>query len=827
MAKFHITTIHVLQKVKRLDGSVDHHIHVITKDNEYNTVIRLSGTQALSVYFETTKCNSRIEWVKLPRKRTLKACISALAETTPQILNDDGYERFLTLQEDDHLARSKQQLAKRQWRVHSVARWPNGYFVARLSCTRYDKNKDSDTQFILYPTSVESYNFPEKDQIWQLSARHGSMHTASDAPARVIYNGLWNKKAWPALSQALSGIEYGYSSELEAQAGFDHIVAKQIIPPKSIDKFKSRNAIKQRVTNDTISVKILDTYHAYKEQAWLIDSTLGYFIMRTDKYIPGKVSLRGHSVSTTLTDTLESAKRLISMCKHTQRSESNVKHHLKEWRELIALDANTRYFIEQVTATWLITHIALETDTSMPMAVMAACYPEPSLAIPAQFSGFTYRILYLKDGQLVDPSIGDEAHYTKQNCDLFLQAIVGLLEDLDNATAREALIEMLLYSSGYSDKAIAEQTWKTITHEYNVQVLEGDACPLPAAIKTAQFHHINQQKRVRLLQLISEGRSTSADLVQFDREVKEQLIYPEQLIDLGISKGWLSPKDAKQIQTIKKEHRNDLAVDVFESLPNRQLDIPPKDTVETIKISKPEPGEEHSEKLLITSKLKSNVGRKRIHKDDKERKRVWAQNKRKEQRKKQRSEGVKTAKAGRIKEYGSAAERQKSYRLRQKWSSLSVGATLLIVDVQHDLSPNTSLLKMIEQLIPFYRGNVYATHYISAKNNSKHTLLDKVTNENGNDGLAISSNLIDNKNVYTKTSLSLSVKIIKQLKGRGLKSVHLCGVGLSSHCYAVAMSLFDAGIQPYIYKDLCQGSPAEKKLALQLFRKHFGKHCVI
>ena len=829
-----IKSITVEHKGKRLDGAFDLRLKITGKDGAvFYAPLRLDAQVATSFYFVEKAGRRQPKFVSLPRTRTVKGSFKALFSKHPEILATSSQGLSYTLEQDDREARRRRELSRRKWRIHQVARWAGGFFVLRLSCSRIDRYDTRHTQFILYPGYGEICDYPTPGQLWKVYCQHGSWNTTVKVDAMAVYRAMHSKAHWPTLSQALNEIEYGYSTELEAISGVEHVVAQQATAPRQNFSTGTTNFIRQPRTNTEIPVTILDSYQAEHEFAWLFESADGHYIMRTDRGTPGKVSLLEHGVSTVLSDPIETAQRLLTQSgARISGWRKDRAQGLNDWRRLISQDARHRHFTQNLTAHWQITRIAGQGGVAT--SVMAICLPAPTLALPAAFTPLAYRVLSAKDGKLLDPSSPKHPFY-RFSTETLTGPLTRLLADPGNNRLRDDLQEILAETLGYPCEQQALAVWQKLTRGDQQHVIDGQACPLPEKLQIARYRHSVAVKRQRLVSSLNESGGDDSRLAVFEQASEDRQKYPLQLIEYGISQGWVSPQQAKKIAITDCKYRNELVVDLFASVPNIPASGLTAEPGETQIKSSPLPRPSVSEPVVAVENdaippaeiaPTQRPGRKRIYVNDQEKKRIWAREKRAKIKAEQESAGAEPGKPGRQKEYASNAERQKAHRFRCKWTTRAAGATLLIIDVQDNLAPKPALVEDLTRVIPYYGQHVHGTvttgYHLSGKNTT-----GQLPGDGESAALALPPGLISADRLYLKENLGLEQACIEQLKAGGHDRIHLCGIGLVDRIYSVAMALFTAGIQPVILKELCQGGKKEVSLAINLYRQHFGKTSVI
>jgi nicotinamidase-related amidase len=75
--------------------------------------------------------------------------------------------------------------------------------------------------------------------------------------------------------------------------------------------------------------------------------------------------------------------------------------------------------------------------------------------------------------------------------------------------------------------------------------------------------------------------------------------------------------------------------------------------------------------------------------------------------------------------------------------------------------------------------------------------------------------------VFDKAGYGLSPRDIAKLRRRGIKNVVVCGIDTDACVLGVMFSLFDAGIECHVKKDLCWSSSGLQREALKIIESQF------
>lgn len=163
--------------------------------------------------------NTSLHLVSVAKKRTLQASIKALVKSHPAVLSepDNGRDAYRYFLRKDYEQKQRKVRLKRKWKVHHLAMWENGFFLARLSCNKHDQTSFEYTQIILYPKFTLDGYFQIQ---LELSTTHGSLRTQIKLEADLLRISLASQRHWPQLSELLKDVTQGYHTEIEAKAGF-------------------------------------------------------------------------------------------------------------------------------------------------------------------------------------------------------------------------------------------------------------------------------------------------------------------------------------------------------------------------------------------------------------------------------------------------------------------------------------------------------------------------------------------------------------------------------------------------------------------------------
>jgi isochorismate hydrolase len=843
MLVINIKKIKIIEQSKRLDKGVDYYLHVIDKDDVlYECGVTLNKELILSsVLKKDSDYGSLFVTVSLNKKRTLKASLKELVNTHPEILHRDkqGKKAYYQLRNDDFIARNQKQLSKRKWKVHQVARWPDGYFIARLSCTRVVSDL-YHTQFVIFPSD---HGQPYTSGSIKINSMGGSRGTTHKVMLKFLDRGLEDNKHWDQLSDALSSIEYGYQTEYEAKHIYDRLVEGQDAAPYHTKSFDVTNAVRQIPLNELIELDIIDEFRSYKgEQSWLFRSDNKYFIMQIDRLAKGTAELLGHGLSTFFTSLEATVKQLLSRCLENAYSlKTDYTEALASWEALIETDLEHRYQSECYSGQVIITHVAFNPEDITQGAVKAKVLVKPNLSLPLSFRPPEDVGIIFDGGSMYSISDLDKTiplySYSTSPSALLVDLIEWQNTGLDTGVIKEVERRCKDVFSMHDDGVI-DAHWNETTKGYITHVVSDGVSLVPESVRrnTAQ-HLINQDADLK-------GSATNESASKHSSQiVNPQQTYPKQLIQIALRKGLLEPNKSHEIKTHESFNGDVLGIDVdtpkLAQVSARPVGVLTKEehvsSIDDNSLSSTFNRHKYNESGLYNSVIKRRESSRRKWKDDKERKRMWARKKREEVYAQRKEKGIVVAKPGRKKEHVNAAARTRFYRFNKKYTGIAKDSALLIVSLQHALNPRPSLIESIGKLLPFYQNEdgykrVYATKFINTEQSPQRTLLNDKTCSEGASSFAFPLEWIkgDMSHTYTTPTLSLPNEMIKMMKASGIKQWHICGVGMGTHCYAAAMSMFNEGLMPFFHKSLCQtDNKGQHKMLIELFKKQFGDDCII
>jgi isochorismate hydrolase len=660
---------------------------------------------------------------------------------------------------------------------------------------------------------------------------------------KFLDRGLEDNKHWDQLSDALSSIEYGYQTEYEAKHIYDRLVEGQDTAPYRTKSFDVTNAVRQIAIDQSIDVDVIDEYRSYKgEQSWLFRSDDKYFIMQIDRLAKGTAELLGHGLSTFFTDLETTVKQLLSRyLKNAYSLKTDYAEALASWEALIETDLEHRYQSECYSGQVIITHIAFNPEDITQGAVRAKVLVKPNLALPLSFRPPEDVGIIFDGGSMYSISDLEKTiplySYSTSPSALLLDLIEWQNTGLDTGVIKEVERRCKDVFSMHDDGVI-DAHWNETTKGYITHVVSGGVSLVPESVRRTTAHHLISQDADFKGSTTSESASKHPS-----RIVNPQQTYPKQLIQIALRKGLLEPNKSHEIKVHEGFNSDVLGIDV-NTPKSAQVSAKPADVLtKEDQVSSTNDNSlssilnrhKYNESGLYNSVMKRRESSRRKWKDDKERKRMWARKKREEVYAQRKEKGIVVAKPGRKKEHVNAAARTRFYRFNKKYTGIAKDSALLIVSLQHALNPRPSLIESIGKLVPFYQNEdgykrVYATKFINTEQSPQRTLLNDKTCSEGASSFAFPLGWIkgDMSHTYITPTLSLSNEMIKMMKASGIKQWHICGVGMGTHCYAAAMSMFNEGLMPFFHKSLCQAdNKGQHKMLIELFKKQFGDDCII
>jgi hypothetical protein len=150
---------------------------------------------------------------------------------------------------------------------------------------------------------------------------------------------------------------------------------------------------------------------------------------------------------------------------------------------------------------------------------------------------------------------------------------------------------------------------------------------------------------------------------------------------------------------------------------------------------------------------------------------------------------------------------------------------LLIVDVQHAFSPRLALTAGIAALALRYAITA-ATRFVNGPGSLYRRALDWHGCSDGPD-TRLAIDFIPGI-VVDKWGYGLPRHAVDRLTLTGITEWHLCGLETDACVLAVAYSLWDAGMRPFLLADLCASvDPALHAAAVDIFARQFGADSVL
>lgn len=146
---------------------------------------------------------------------------------------------------------------------------------------------------------------------------------------------------------------------------------------------------------------------------------------------------------------------------------------------------------------------------------------------------------------------------------------------------------------------------------------------------------------------------------------------------------------------------------------------------------------------------------------------------------------------------------------------------ILIVDVQKAFDVPRDLIEKIEERARAFPRRVF-TKFVNRPESLFHRKLKRTSCLPGDPGgdLAIVPGPKDM--VLEKAGYGLTSDQIDQLKTAGIGKALICGVDTDACVLGVVFTLFDAGIDCEVDRDLCWSSTGLHDTALKIVREQFG-----
>lgn len=146
---------------------------------------------------------------------------------------------------------------------------------------------------------------------------------------------------------------------------------------------------------------------------------------------------------------------------------------------------------------------------------------------------------------------------------------------------------------------------------------------------------------------------------------------------------------------------------------------------------------------------------------------------------------------------------------------------IIIVDLQKDLPVPAELVRRIERRSREFPRRVF-TQFINQPGSLFRTKLGRESCLPGTPGAELTLPTDDRDLVLEKHGYGLGPSQIAQLRDAGIRRALVCGVDTDACVLGVVFSLFDAGIDCEVDRELCWSSSGLHEAALKIVQEQFG-----
>lgn len=700
MARIHIATATILERHRRLDGAEDMLVELALADGTARWVAiretedKLTGSWEVEArkpmpakglgLIHPPQPQTERRFVSVPKRRTLKAGVADLVEQVPALLHATknlGNSAYWALGADDRRERERQFRADREWRLHELTTWPDGRFLARLSCGRHPQLSTGKCQVV-----VES--------VWgdgRVSAQGDWGSKRIDGiESREMLAALADRLRRYKLPELLTEVDNGFAEEREAKAAFERM-AKSRLGGRHQD-FGVPNAVRGAGLDRETEIEVVEPFEGHRCKAFLLNTGRGWFVMEVATRGLGNGPMaRFVDVWTgdTAFDTpVATARAILARTDRDGFSEEQARAQL---RQLVLTDIEWRWHSESVSSsgTWLITAVAELSGGRL--AVRGACVFPAAELLPIPVPRPVWRIVVtgmtetdqheLSRATIIDMVTGKPIPIVDEPDVERFRAAVGMLGGKGMAEARQVIEGTVLRrAKGFTSHAAADEVWdKLIGSGAAIMEVDGDVDPVPPAITRLQLDMAHQERRARI-EADLEGEERTEALARLAKARKTE--WPARLLEVLAEE--FPGHDGGEAPGVPfwpdETGMDDLAVadegaevqswgdrgemerrgrDEVETAPAAAGNAAADETGVDVSLSQPD------ETAVVDPSPKRRGGRQRVHEDDKARKRKWAQKKRAEAAA-ARDPAAPKNKGGRPRKYASQAERQKAYEARKK-----------------------------------------------------------------------------------------------------------------------------------------------------------------
>lgn len=146
--------------------------------------------------------------------------------------------------------------------------------------------------------------------------------------------------------------------------------------------------------------------------------------------------------------------------------------------------------------------------------------------------------------------------------------------------------------------------------------------------------------------------------------------------------------------------------------------------------------------------------------------------------------------------------------------------TLIIVDVQKAFPPPAKFVERVRRHAARYRRRVF-TRFVNPEGSLFRTKLKQQSCAPGTPDLDLLIEPRGRDIVLSKQGYGLSAAAIRKLRGAGVTKATVCGVDTDACVLGVMFSLFDAGIECRVHRDLCWSSSGLQREAMAIIQEQF------
>lgn len=145
---------------------------------------------------------------------------------------------------------------------------------------------------------------------------------------------------------------------------------------------------------------------------------------------------------------------------------------------------------------------------------------------------------------------------------------------------------------------------------------------------------------------------------------------------------------------------------------------------------------------------------------------------------------------------------------------------LIIVDLQKASAPPKAFVERVRQYSRRCRRRIF-TRFVNSKGSLFRTKLKQRCCAPGTSDLELLITPGKNDLVLSKQGYGLSLAAIRKIRAIRVKRVTVCGVDTDACVLGVMFSLFDAGIECHVKKELCWSSSGLQREAMAIIEEQF------